>query len=176
MGKTQAQFAVQVVETAVTTVARWETSHPPQGDLLLRLGEIAQQQGMFDLRNVFRKLYAKEAVRKLGFDLMRIQETETEPAHGYYFKHISGELALSGIQDFNILLSQLESPNPKVKRNAISLLSVLREGVRKFENPAVGEIHDALLPARAGQPLSSAPKSKQQKNSKQSRVTEGANQ
>lgn len=70
MEMTQAQFAVTVLETAVTTVARYETSHPPQGDLLLRLGEIAERRELFDLRDVFRGLFLAEVKRKLGFDAM----------------------------------------------------------------------------------------------------------
>jgi transcriptional regulator with XRE-family HTH domain len=152
MGMSQAQFAVMVLESAVTTVARYETSHPPQGDLLIRLAEIAEQHELIQLRDVFRKLYFAETKGKAGFDLMTIPKTEAEAAHGCLMLHLSGEEALSGAQSFLLILAQLSSADPKIRRNAVAALSALQSAARKYTNPAVGEIQDAFLSAQTGQP------------------------
>ncbi len=44
LGKTQAQFAVTEVNTAVSTVARWEGPLPPRGDALIQLARIADRE------------------------------------------------------------------------------------------------------------------------------------
>jgi hypothetical protein len=163
MEMTQAQFAVMVLESAVTTVARYETSHPPQGDLLLRLSEIALQHKLFHLRDVFRKLYFADVKRKLGFDLMTIAKTETEPARGCLMLHLDGEHALAGAQSFLLINSQLASNDPKIRRNAVAALSSLQDAARKYTNPAVGEIQDAFLSAQTARQLRPSTKPKKSK-------------
>jgi transcriptional regulator with XRE-family HTH domain len=158
MGKTQAQFAVTVLETAVTTIARYETSHPPQGELLLRLADIARQQRMYELQDVFRELYVKQVLRDLGFDLLTVPRTESEPEHGYLFKRLEGQHALSAAQSFILILAQLDSSDSETKANAVSAISSLREAARRFA-PEIGDLQDALLSAMTGkQPQTSAKK------------------
>jgi len=76
MGMTQAQFAVVVLETAVTTVARYETSHPPQHELLLRLANIARQHGHDDLYGRFNFLYLKGAIQRLKYYKDQLSEED----------------------------------------------------------------------------------------------------
>jgi transcriptional regulator with XRE-family HTH domain len=58
---TQQKFA-GISNTAVTTIARYETSHPPSGKVLLRLAEIAQENGLLDLSIQFRLIYLEEVL------------------------------------------------------------------------------------------------------------------
>jgi transcriptional regulator with XRE-family HTH domain len=160
MGKTQQTFAVEVLKSAIGTVARYETSDPPQGDLLLRLAEIAGHHKLIHLRDVFRRLYFEEVKRKLGFDLMTIAKTETEPAHGCLMLHLDGEEALRLAQIVVILNAQLASDNPKIRQNAISGVSSLQITARKYGNPAVGEIQDAFRSAQTGRLQTSTAKTK----------------
>jgi transcriptional regulator with XRE-family HTH domain len=66
LGMTQQELAVKVLKTAITTVARWETSHPPHGDALLKLADIAGRKGLFDIQYRFRGLYLQEVYEKNG--------------------------------------------------------------------------------------------------------------
>src|ERR1019366_425037 len=80
LGMTQQRFAVETLKTAITTVARYETSHPPRGPVLLRLAEIAEQSGQLAYRDsaegggsafiklalVFQRLYIEEVIQNLG--------------------------------------------------------------------------------------------------------------
>jgi hypothetical protein len=147
MEMTQAQFAVQVVDTAVTTIARWETTHPPQGDLLLRLGEIARQQGMPPLRDFFRGLYAKEVLGKLGFDLMMIPKTETEAEHGYLMFRLEGIDEIRGAQRLMDIIWRRRSPDPESRKaGAAELSSLLESG-----NTPVDKIRAAVMPHISGE-------------------------
>lgn len=160
MGKTQAQFAVTVLDTAVTTIARYETSHPPQGELLLRLSEVAEQQQLFKLRDIFGELYVKQVLKKLGFDLMTIPRTEAEQEHGYLFKRLNGEHALAGAQSFLLVLAQLESDDSEIRQHAIGALSALKKAARKFTPTIVGDIQDAFASLAKAQPQPTTKKRK----------------
>ena len=65
MGLTQQRFAVEVVETAVTTVSRWETTHPPSGDTLLKLADVAWQHDQTALSREFQILFLDEIMPRL---------------------------------------------------------------------------------------------------------------
>ena len=167
MEMTQAQFAVMVLESAVTTVARYETSHPPQGDRDAPL-EIAEQHKLFHLRDVFRKLYFTEVKKNLGFDLMTIAKTKAEPpAQGCLMLHLYGADALSGAQSF---LRYWRSLLRMIRRSGATRslhFHRCRTHAWKYTNPAVGEIQDAFLSAQTGRPLQ--PSTKQSKPKKKQR-------
>jgi len=59
LGQTQQQFA-QTLNTAITTIARYETGRSPQGWFLARLAEVAAQNNMTELATVFRGALVKE--------------------------------------------------------------------------------------------------------------------
>ena len=61
LGRSQQQFAA-LLKTAVTTVARYETSHPPSGQALLRLAHVAKKNGKVDLSTRFLALYLEEVL------------------------------------------------------------------------------------------------------------------
>lgn len=167
MGKTQQTFAVEVLKTAIGTVARYETADPPKGEVLLRLRDIAREQGLYELASRFELIHRKEMLKSLVSELAWIPATETSPTHGHLDVVLPDELAVQAGQAFLLLVSQLGSTDKKIKRNAITALSSLQSAVRKFENLAVAEIQDTFSSA-TGAALPSVPDNKPQKKSKQS--------
>jgi transcriptional regulator with XRE-family HTH domain len=147
LGKSQASFAVEVMKTAVTTVARWETNGPPRGEVLIRLRDIAREHRLYELASRFELIYRQEMEKPLPSSrLTWVPAT----ANGLLTVPLAHESALGAAQDFMILLAQLDSPDPKIKRNAVSAFAVLRKAARRLENPAVGEIQDAFRAAGSG--------------------------
>ena len=94
MKKTQTSFAVEVLGVAVSTVARYETSHAPSGEVLLRLASIAESQGLPRVRDVFRRRYIDEVFAKFGFRTEPISAHETIPTHGYLLVKLSDSNAM----------------------------------------------------------------------------------
>ena len=66
LGQTQQAFA-NTLETAITTVARYETGRTPRGSILLRLVQIAKDNGRTDLAIIFRR----ELMSQIGLALGR---------------------------------------------------------------------------------------------------------
>ena len=89
MGKTQQQFAVEVLDTTVTTMGRYETTHPPRGEVLLTLARIAEESALskvseqqkqirlLALRDAFREMYLEQVAENLGFQLVVMPATRT---------------------------------------------------------------------------------------------------
>jgi transcriptional regulator with XRE-family HTH domain len=69
LADTQQQFAARL-RSALSTVARYETSRPPAGDVLLQLAQIAEKNRLSKLQNLFRWRYVDEAMQKAGFELL----------------------------------------------------------------------------------------------------------
>lgn len=98
LGKTQQTFAVEILKTAITTVARYETSHPPRGEVLLRLSDIAQSHGFSDLASEFRFLYLDEVFANLGFNL--ISEPFAAEPRGYLVMKLKGQKEIADARRF----------------------------------------------------------------------------
>jgi DNA-binding transcriptional regulator YiaG len=71
---TQQDFAVNVLKSAVSTPARWESRFPPHGKKLLELEKLAQKHGFTDLARRFRLLYNQQQIRKLVNSMVRAVE------------------------------------------------------------------------------------------------------
>jgi hypothetical protein len=168
MGKTQQTFAVEVLKTAIGTIARYETSDPPQGEVLLRLRDIAREQGLHELSNRFELFFMEDILGKLTYQLTRFPATETRPAYGIGILRLEGELALNSMYDYQKILGELNSSDPATRQSAVSTLAALRRGARKTVDPS-DEVHDAFFPvnltaqAQAAQPKPSAKKTKRSK-------------
>jgi transcriptional regulator with XRE-family HTH domain len=169
MGKTQQTFAVEVLKTAITTIARYESSNPPpRGEVLLRLRDIAVQHGFHELASRFELLFVEDITGKLAYRLTRFPATETRPAYGIGILRLEGERALSSMYDYQKILGELNSPDPATKQNAVSTLSALHRGARKTVEPS-DALHDAFFPVnwnaqvQVAQPKSSAKKTKRSK-------------
>lgn len=145
MGKTQQTFAVDVLNTAIGTIARYETSDPPRGEVLLRLRDIARQQGLNELSTRFELLFMEGILEKLTYRLTTFPATETRPVYGIGVLRLKGELALSSMYDYQKILGQLDSSDSAIRQSAVSALAALRRSARKTDDPA-DEIHDAFFP------------------------------
>jgi transcriptional regulator with XRE-family HTH domain len=100
LNKTQAQFAVETMKTAVTTVGRWETSHPPRGEALLRLAEVAAHSKDSSLAGEFYELYLLDVIAHLPFDLLLARATETQPNRGFLIEKLIGDDELKLAREF----------------------------------------------------------------------------
>jgi DNA-binding XRE family transcriptional regulator len=67
IGQTQQQFA-QTIKTAITTIARWETTRPPKGKWLIRLALTAQEHGLEELSSTFREAALKPFWKAMAFE------------------------------------------------------------------------------------------------------------
>ena len=77
LGDTQEKFAARL-RTALSTVARYETSRPPTGGMLMRLAAIAERNAIgrkvddakvfTDLATTFKRLYLDEVFQEMGVD------------------------------------------------------------------------------------------------------------
>lgn len=68
---TQQAFAHEVIKGAIITVNRWETSHPPSGDNLLRLAEIAEEHGLTSIEKSFEHIYVESLPDRIRKALVR---------------------------------------------------------------------------------------------------------
>jgi hypothetical protein len=127
MGMTQQRFAVEVVKTAIGTVAVWETSNPPHGETLLRLAEVALQAAMSESQK-----RAKDHV-DLGQSIKSFREPAQPDAvqqflelcatfRGLFLEEVfsslgaaSGDLLITTRPGISYLLARIEDDPAKLK-------------------------------------------------------------
>ena len=63
MELTQTEFAVNVLNMAISTIGRWETKDWPAGDALLRLAALAEKNRRPDLADIFLKAFMQDVQR-----------------------------------------------------------------------------------------------------------------
>ena len=83
--KTQQTFAVEVLHCAIGTVARYETSLPPEGVVLVQLADIAFQHGLTDIGNVFLMAFFDEVKSRLA----KFPDLAAKDGRGYVFSPCS---------------------------------------------------------------------------------------
>lgn len=66
---TQQEFAGEVMGCAISSLARYETTHPPTGNALLRFASKSAQYHLPESERAFRYLYAKEKLMEIPPDL-----------------------------------------------------------------------------------------------------------
>jgi hypothetical protein len=164
IGKTQAAFAVEVLKTAVTTIARYETSHRPPGDVLLRLADIANEHGLADLQSKFQLFYLEDAMKNLGSKLVMVPQTATEPARGFLTMSLS-ERAI-GVARVCMRLLSLMNSDQKIPPEVDRAFSSLDKALTKDDGPSVKQIHQIMLSAGTGRP----PEAKKSKSAKRGRT------
>jgi hypothetical protein len=147
MGMTQAQFAVLVLDTAITTISRYETTHPPQGDQILRFRDIAKEQAAREpkgsekhrafvkLADLFSNLYVEDAMKKMGEHALISPKTDTEREHAHLLTRVNGKGAVTLATTLVLLEPYLSVDDPK----ALSAVDILLNEVRKFA-PQVYEL------------------------------------
>lgn len=141
MRLTQTEFAVDVLRMAVSTVARLETSTPPQPDVLLRLAGIAnreaasskdkdEQQVFTGLRDTFRGLYVESEVLGKGFDLALYSLSDR--TCGYLTLLLGNSDEVRAADDFLRVVMGLRSADPVHMRAAATALTALRKAADKL--------------------------------------------
>jgi transcriptional regulator with XRE-family HTH domain len=140
MGMTQQQFAVQVLGTAVTTVARYETSHPPSGKMLVTLSDIAMEQShkvrgtdagreLNRLFGLFRALYLDDVRRTLSkpWDgtLYFSDPAEGDRQYGFLFAKLKGHMEVGMGLSFVDLLKAMRLGDPELSTTIRRELSKL---------------------------------------------------
>ena len=140
MKMTQAQFAVLVLDCAITTVARYETIQPPQGDVLLRLAKIAKQEAFKEgrsqaeqeifiyLEGRFQELYVQDAREKLGCSLLMIPRTDAEREHAHLLTRVGGELAMKLAYYFLSVAQVLDAKDENdIPKEALEAFAVMEK-------------------------------------------------
>jgi transcriptional regulator with XRE-family HTH domain len=102
MGKTQQEFAVHVLDCAISTLARYETSDPPRGDVLLRLAEIADKAGQQGQAEAFRAAYREEQYQKFGDSLT------VSNGVGYLSMKLTGATELAEATEFMKRIGEMQ--------------------------------------------------------------------
>ena len=62
----QQVFAHEFIRSSIVTVGRWETSHPPTGNALLKLYAIANKYKLFGIACRLWAIYIQEVERKIS--------------------------------------------------------------------------------------------------------------
>jgi hypothetical protein len=157
VGKIQTNFAVEDLKVAVSTLARYETSTPPRGDVLLQLAAIAdreassrsgvEQHQFVELRETFRFLFLADVRKTLGFDLVVYHATKDQPAHGVALTGLEGPEELRAAHSFISLLSMSRSRDPAFRKIALAEFDSMGKAAEKRHgnDPVVGKVHDAVF-------------------------------
>jgi hypothetical protein len=161
LGMTQQAFAVEVLKTAITTIARYETSHPPRGDALLRLASAAEDrmrtsahgEDLLRLRDEFRRLYIEEVLSSLGFSLLMAPRSDADGGpYGYLLLKLDGLEQLGAAQSFLSVIATLKSTDAERQKIATSALRSLKQAARKCNHPMAQGFQDSVLDYVAGGP------------------------
>jgi len=179
----QAQFAVLVLDCAITTVGRYETTHPPQGDLLLRLAKIAEQetfkegrspaeQEIFnDLNGRFKELYIQDAREKLGGDMLMMPRTDAEQEHAYLVTRVNGERAMTLTIDFLLVAAVLGAKDQNdTLKEALEAAAAMRRGADSIRGNPIASKLARVFPALMASPAKNefpTPKKSRQRSKKQ---------
>lgn len=150
LNMTQAEFAVLVLKTAVTTIARYETTHPPEGDLICRLEQIAEEHNLFELRDRFRELYAEEVLSKLAFTILMRPKSDEEREHAYLFTRVNGRDAILLAQYFLTVAEALNSEVQGERESALDALGAMQKAADFINaNPVHAKLTRALADVMA---------------------------
>jgi hypothetical protein len=139
MGKSQTMFAVEVLEMAISSVGRFETSTEPPGDVLLKLARISDREALNDDRGTEeRKTFTKLGQTFRGLFLKQaLGGPEFESYAAYVFSHGPGR------PDINFLF--VRPDGEEEDRAARFFHRIFLEGLRNSNDPAArAEVLDAL--------------------------------
>jgi hypothetical protein len=157
MGMSQGEFADNVMGLSEISIARYETSHPPRGEQLIRFAEIADQQGRLAKDNHrrqysfamiadrFRVLYVAGLVDSAPAQLTMVRASTEEPEHGYLLTKVEGEQGLRSAQNYLSILAALRSSSKAARAIAEKLVDQMEEAVDALDgNPLVSDTRKAL--------------------------------
>ena len=183
MKMTQAQFAVLVLDSAITTVGRYETTHPPQGDLLLRLAKIAEQEAQKErspaeqeifihLKDRFKELYVQDLLEKLECNLLMMPRTDAEQEHAYLVTRVNGERAMTLTLDFLVVAPVLgaKDQNSTLKDALDEATAAMRKAAASIRGNPIASKLPRVFPALMASPAKNkfpTPKTSRKRSKKQ---------
>jgi len=138
IGITQEGFAALLGKT-VTTVARYETSHPPAKLALLELAAVAYQQSealpdksraLLLLRETFISLHERDAMQRADAQLRKALPS-SESSTGVLLVHSHNPRSRQAVESFKIVMDALDSPHPARKEAGLRALSALRRAAKE---------------------------------------------
>lgn len=137
LGKTQQTFAVEILKTAVATVARYETSNPPRGDVLLRLSNIAADHRQLGLSDEFLCIYLDQVLENVARSkttpagtMFIIPENQQRESHGYLLLKLEGQ---QQVDDAMALMQKRRGPvsdGTEQTRKHLDAMASGRRGLR----------------------------------------------
>jgi transcriptional regulator with XRE-family HTH domain len=140
LGENQQAFSNRL-GIALNTVARYETSRPPSGEMLLRLGQLAaMHHETFPQRDIFFDAYADE-LGKSAFELMTLPHTKNRPVLCIPRGLFEGDKQWEAAQCFMVILSVVRSGEPKSSEEA---LAAIRKLADKYSSPLQRGLQDTV--------------------------------
>jgi transcriptional regulator with XRE-family HTH domain len=142
MKMTQQEFAVKVLQSAITTVSRYESGNPPpRGDVLLRFRDIASEQGQAPLAKIFQDVWLEDVDKGLG---PGVRTFIMGGGGGLLVASLKKDkVAFAAAEIFLKLLDQLESE--KLRQKVTVALATFRDTLRSFDPPGTHALNDAFL-------------------------------
>jgi hypothetical protein len=138
LGKSQTSFAVEDLKVAVSTLARYETSTPPRGNVLLELAKIAERENLTELRDEFRDVFIDELAVSLTSDrsfIHVVRPGDDRPAYGHLLMDLEGLEELDAASEFVNIIEATRSADPAVKKRAeIAIKSLSRAAAKCKSN------------------------------------------
>jgi hypothetical protein len=103
-------------------------------------------------RDFFRIHYVDEVFKELGFQLLMVPRTESEPARGYLMSTLGGGSEFGYAQSFLSVLAATRSTDADVSRRANKGFAALERVARECNaNPLVDDIQHAFRTAISGE-------------------------
>lgn len=144
-GMTQQDFAVHVLGTSIGTVARYETTEPPKGDVLLKLRSIAKQIRQEDIAETFQRLWLEEVFTLLGQDAKNMLITDPGANRSMLVASVSNGPPLRASHDFLTLVQHYESGKEPYRSAAMAIFKAMQEAASAgVEDPMAKQITDTF--------------------------------
>jgi transcriptional regulator with XRE-family HTH domain len=115
LGDSQQAFSNRL-GLALNTIARYETSRVPTGEVLLMLALVAEQHGHLQWRDFFRTRYVADAFEKLTFQLLVVPKSGKEAEHGYLMVRLEGAEEIRAAQRFMDSIGRRRSTAPRSRK------------------------------------------------------------
>lgn len=150
LGDSQQAFSNRL-GLAINTIARYETSREPSGEVLLTLSELAEKHGHFQWRDFFRTRYIDEVFGKLNFQLLMVPRTANEPARGYLMLRLEGDAELEYAQSVLSIHAASRSTDNGTRQKARAGFAQSGEVARECNaSPFVDQLRHAGRVAMSG--------------------------
>jgi hypothetical protein len=156
LGQTQQSFATEVLPCAISTVARWETITPPEGEALDQLASIAYHHRLYDIGNVFLKARIEETQKKWSEmkarfpEIIMLPKSDSEPEHALVLKRVDGAHAIL-LENYSLTIGPaLNSENERVRKLAFEALGAMQKAADAINgNPMQAKLTRAAVDVMA---------------------------